>query len=146
MAFYDFLPTVAELAGVSSDAPPAIDGHSFAPTLRGDTQAQPPFIYHEYAGCDDPVFRDASFPHAFGQNIRMGEWSGVCVTASAACQPVNASMRHKASTPTQTFFLYNMTSDPGQLRNLAEQHPDVVDAILEIMRTERNVHYDPPTH
>ncbi len=46
-AFYDFMATLADLAGAT--APPN-DGYSLAPTLNGQTQPQPAFIYHEYCG------------------------------------------------------------------------------------------------
>ena len=46
---------VLSAAGIeSSKLPPAIDGHSFAPTLLGKAQPQPPFIYHDFGGPQDP--------------------------------------------------------------------------------------------
>lgn len=61
-AFWDFLPTAAELAG--AEAPEGIDGISYRPTLLGQTeeQEQHDFLYWEF--------------HERGskQAIRMGQW------------------------------------------------------------------------
>jgi len=64
-AFWDVLPTCAELVGVK--APDGIDGISFAPTLLGsnDRQKQHEFLYWEF--------------HERGskQAVRMGDWKAV---------------------------------------------------------------------
>ena len=63
-AFWDFLPTAAELAGVAR--PPAGDGLSLVPTLLGRRQReQPEFLYWEF------------FEGGFKQAIRAGDWKGV---------------------------------------------------------------------
>ncbi len=63
-AFWDFLPTAAELAGVP--APKGIDGISIVPALMG--KRQPP---HEY------LYWEAYGKGGFRQGIRMGNWKGV---------------------------------------------------------------------
>jgi arylsulfatase A-like enzyme len=63
-AFWDFLPTAAEIAGVA--APPGIDGISILPTLLGQKQTnQHEFFYWEF--------------HEKGskQAMRMGDWKAV---------------------------------------------------------------------
>jgi arylsulfatase A-like enzyme len=63
-AFWDFLPTAAELAGVN--APEGIDGLSIAPTLLGNTgQKSHPYLYWEF--------------HERGskQALRFGDWKAV---------------------------------------------------------------------
>jgi len=62
-AFWDFMPTAAELAGAA--APAGIDGISFAPTLFGKTQKQHEFLYWEF------------HERGFSQGVRMGDWKGV---------------------------------------------------------------------
>lgn len=63
-AFWDFLPTVAELAGVAN--PPACDGISIAPTLLGrPPRRQHEFLYWEF------------FEGGFKQAIRAGDWKGI---------------------------------------------------------------------
>jgi len=46
-SFWDVMPTLAEIAGVAQEnLPKKIDGHSILPTLLGDTQAPPSYIYY----------------------------------------------------------------------------------------------------
>lgn len=64
-AFWDFLPTAAELAGV--DAPKAIDGLSIVPTILGrGEQPQHDFMYWE--------FHEG---RSSKQAVRMGDWKAV---------------------------------------------------------------------
>lgn len=63
-AFWDFLPTAAELAGAT--APKNLDGISFVPALLGKTQtAQHEYLYWE--------FHEGGFKQA----IRSGDWKAV---------------------------------------------------------------------
>ncbi|MCL4401876.1 MAG: arylsulfatase [Acidobacteria bacterium] len=62
-AFWDVLPTAAELAGVP--CPAGLDGISIVPTLLGGRQPQHEYLYWE------------SRDHGFDQAVRMGDWKGV---------------------------------------------------------------------
>ncbi len=63
-AFWDFLPTAADLAGVK--APAGLDGVSLAPTLLGSgKQAQHEFLYWEF------------HERGFQQAVRMGDWKAI---------------------------------------------------------------------
>jgi arylsulfatase A-like enzyme len=59
-AFWDFLPTATEAAGLK--APPGIDGVSILPTLLGRKQAPHAFLYWEF------------FEGGFQQAVRQGDW------------------------------------------------------------------------
>ena len=62
-AFWDFLPTAAEIAGV---APPSeIDGVSILPAMLGKPQEDRRFLYWEF------------HEKGFKQAVRMGKWKGV---------------------------------------------------------------------
>jgi arylsulfatase A-like enzyme len=63
LAFWDFLPTAAELAGVA--APQGIDGISMVPALTGGRQPQHEYFYWEF------------YERGFQQAVRMGNWKGV---------------------------------------------------------------------
>jgi len=63
-AFWDFLPTAAEIAGLKP--PPGIDGISMLPTLLGTKQTnQHEFLYWEF------------HERGFQQAARMGDWKAV---------------------------------------------------------------------
>jgi arylsulfatase A-like enzyme len=62
-AFWDFLPTAADLAGVN--APANIDGISMLPALLGREQKDHEYLYWEF------------HEGGFGQAVRMGDWKAV---------------------------------------------------------------------
>ena len=105
-AFWDFVPTVAEVAGVQS--PRQIDGVSFLPTLLGKPDQQPKhdFLYWEF--------------HERGskQAARNGKWKLVRELGGRS-------------------ELYDLQSDPGELLNVAEQNPTVVQSIESMLQTSR---------
>ena len=66
-AFWDFLPTAAEIAGVKS--PTGIDGISMLPALLGKEQKSHDYLYWEF------------HERGFQQAIRMGDWKAVRLAA-----------------------------------------------------------------
>jgi uncharacterized sulfatase len=62
LAFYDFLPTACDLAGV--ETPAETDGRSFLPTLLGDEQVPHDYLFWKYGN---------------KEAIRKGCWKGVRV-------------------------------------------------------------------
>jgi len=110
-AFWDYLPTVAELIGI--EAPSGLDGISFLPTLLGNrgAQKQHDFLYWEF--------------HERGtteQAVRLGRWKGI---------------RHA---PSSSIELYDLSRDPGEQHDVAAQHPEIVNKIQELFRTARTEH------
>jgi len=105
-SFADLLPTAAELAGVP--APPRLDGISFLPAALGQEGKQRPHeaLYWEF------------YEKGSAQAARMGNWKGVCV-------PFGGEME-----------LYDLKTDPGETRNLAGEHPDVVRKLRAVMERE----------
>ncbi len=130
-AFYDFLPTAAELAG--AEIPEGIDGISIVPTLlgadaAGHEQATHEFLYWELPRYDSQTatFRD-EVPM---QAVRMGDWKGV------------------RPEPDGELELYNLAQDPAEANNVAAEHPDVmakIEAYLQTARTEPRPQ-DQPEH
>ncbi len=107
-AFWDILPTIAELAG--SQVPGNIDGISFLPVLKGEEQLVHDHLYWEF--------------HEQGgkQAVRKGKWKLV---------------RLNVFDPSKTRFeLYDLESDLAEEVNVAEQHPEVVASLREIMENE----------
>jgi arylsulfatase A-like enzyme len=62
-AFWDFLPTAAEAAGLP--APDGIDGFSMLPALVGRPQRQHEHLYWEF------------HERGFHQAVRLGDWKGI---------------------------------------------------------------------
>jgi arylsulfatase A-like enzyme len=98
-AFWDALPTLAELAGAKP--PERIDGISIVPTLLGEQVAGRPQRAHEYLYWEFPE-------RGFSQALRMGNWKAV---------------RNKPDAPIE---LYDLTKDLGETHDVANDHPEVV--------------------
>ncbi|NLH42483.1 MAG: arylsulfatase [Planctomycetes bacterium] len=112
-AFWDFLPTCCELAGVAT--PRKMDGLSYLPTLlgRSDEQQSHPYLYWEF--------------HEQGkkQAVRMGNWKGVRLNVAKA--------------PNGPIELYDLAADPAERENIADRNPEVVSRIASIMTSARTV-------
>ncbi len=106
IAFWDVLPTMADLAGVPLTN--QVDGFSFLPTLLGKTQAQK---QHEY------FYWELSSDGGF-QEIRMGDWKANILKLSQPGKPV--------------VELYNLKDDPKETRDVAAIHPDIVKNMEQI--------------
>jgi arylsulfatase A len=90
-------------------APAGLDGLSMRRALRGEPQPSHPFMYWEF------------HERGFQQAVRMGRWKAVRLKRGSALE------------------LYDLEADPGEQKELAAGHPDVVakiDAYLETARTE----------
>ena len=108
-AFWDFLPTVCNLIGVTP--PENTDGISFLPTLKGQEQKEHPYMYWEF--------------HELGGRVavRQGDWKLIRYDINR--------------TPKGEFELYNLTEDIGEENNLAIQYPEKVEELKELMREAR---------
>ena len=105
-AFWDFLPTAAEMA--KQKPPENIDGISMLPTLLGKKQTnQHEFLYWEF--------------HERGtkQAVRAGDWKAVRLGPKAPLE------------------LYNLKEDRAEMKNVADQHPEIVSKIEEYLATAR---------
>lgn len=113
-AFWDMLPTFAELAGV--EAPEGIDGLSIVPTLLGEgdqpTHEQLYWEFHEGTGL---------------QAIRQGKWKAVRLNVK--------------NDPDAPLELYDLSTDLGEEENVASQYPDKVQELSELMKESR-IHSD----
>ena len=100
-ALWDFTPTALEIAGVA--VPPGLDGVSYAPVLLGREGDQKK---HDY------LYRESYEPPAPKWAILKGRWKGVQFEAK--------------KNPAGAFELYDLDADPGEKRNVAAAHPEVV--------------------
>lgn len=109
-AFWDVMPTMAELAGIK--APENIDGISFLPTLLGQKgQKTHEYMYWEF--------------HELGgrQAVRKDNWKLV------RYQVLNSSKT--------TTELYDLNTDPGEENNVSDKHPEIMKDLLKIMSEAR---------
>jgi arylsulfatase A-like enzyme len=108
-AFWDFLPTVAELAGVP--APENIDGISYLPALLGKEQKQHDYVYWEF--------------HELGgrKALRKGDW-----------KLVQYNVFDSTKTTTE---LYNLAIDIGEEKDVAAENADVVKELMGLMNSAR---------
>ena len=108
-AFWDFLPTVAEVAGVK--APENTDGISYLPALLGKEQKQHEYLYWEFHESEGR------------QAVRKGDWKLVLY------QVLNPEKT--------TVELYNLADDIGEENNVADKYPEVVKELTELMKRAR---------
>ena len=115
-AFWDMMPTFAEIAGVS---PPAdIDGTSILPALLGETSADDRSLYWEYHGLWNG-----------SQAVRVGQWKGIRLGGH--------------EDPHAPIELYDLVADPFETTDLADRHPDVVGRIRAVMDSRTASDHEP---
>ncbi len=113
-AFWDMMPTFAELAGTRRA--PANDGVSLLPTLTGSgKQQRHEYLYWEF--------------HEMGgrQAVRMGDWKGI---------------RLNVGNDRTSFELYNLADDIHEDRNVADENPDIsrqIEGIMDQARTHSDL-------
>lgn len=124
----DLFPTFAHLAGAPPPADRVYDGRDLGPQLRGKTRitASPPFFYYFGAQL---------------QAVRLGDWK-LFLPITNAVQPAPRSLwyehnpalaeRHHRRWPKPT--LHNLNNDTAEQRDVAAQHPEVVEKLLAMAR------------
>ena len=106
-AFWDMVPTFAELAGVA--APADIDGISMVPTLLGEgKQREHSYLYWEF--------------HERGGRIavRKGKWKAVKYNHS--------------KNPDSHVELYDLSKDRAETKDVSDDYPEIVQELVKSMR------------
>lgn len=132
----DLLPAFVEAIG--GKAPSLkIDGRSALSLLRGASDAAPHEALFYYAGEELHAVRSGQwklhFAHPYLTNIgnpgkagkpsAYGEYAPLPITDSS----MNAiASRHGQKVAAQPLALYDLTTDPGETRDLSAQHPEIV--------------------
>jgi arylsulfatase A-like enzyme len=112
-AFWDVLPTMAELAGLP--IPGQSDGISIVPTLLGQgKQTAHKYIYHEF-------IRGNAKPYS-SRSLRQGDWKAVQVAKDK-----------KQGGGFHSIELYNLKDDLGETKDLAKQYPEIVSKMERLM-------------
>ncbi len=106
-AFWDFLPTCAELAGVKLRDNVKLDGMSVVPALLGRRLPPRDYLYWELPTGE------------LKQAVRLQNWKAV------------------RQAPNKPVELYDLRADPAEGHNLAAEHPDLVARAETVMKTGR---------
>lgn len=105
-AFWDMLPTFAELTGEPVQG--ETDGISMLPTLLGkpEKQQKHDYLYWELYEYNQP-----------NQGLRMGKWKGVVLDRRQG----------------QKIELYDLSADEGEQKDVAKAYPELVEHIRKVM-------------
>jgi arylsulfatase A-like enzyme len=103
-AFWDFLPTAAELAGAKLPATFDPDGLSLVSFLLGGPAPKREYFYWE-------LHERQSL-----QAVRFGDWKAV------------------RDEPSSLIELYDLKTDPGEMKNMAAENPDLVTRAEALMK------------
>lgn len=110
-AFYDVMPTINEITGINN--PENISGTSFFPTLKGEKQDQPEFLYWE-------------FPASGGQMaVRIGNLK---------------ALRKNMHQGNLQWELFDLDEDPEERNDISAIHPDIINKVEAIVARERTPH------
>ncbi|AQQ10285.1 Arylsulfatase precursor [Sedimentisphaera cyanobacteriorum] len=106
-AFWDFLPTACDIAGIEPKA--KTDGISYFQALKGNTRGQIPHkcLYWEFNEWQGPV-----------QAVRKGKWKAV---------------RYKG----KPLELYDLTKDTGENNDISADYPDQAKQMAKLMESSR---------
>ena len=113
-AFWDFLPTCAEILGTQLPKNVTTDGLSILPLLKGGPAPKRDYFYWE-------LHEGATI-----QAARFGDWKAVRNGPNAAIE------------------IYDLSKDAGETTDLAKQKPEVVAKAEQIMKEAREDHPDWP--
>jgi len=113
-AFWDLLPTAAELSGAKWPESFKPDGFSLVGMLKGDAAPKRDYFYWElHEG--KPL-----------QAVRLGNWKAV------------------KNGPSASIELYDLKTDRGEQNDIAASHPDIIKQIETIMKSARTESPDWP--
>ncbi|MCH5597221.1 arylsulfatase [Niabella ginsengisoli] len=116
-AFWDMLPTFAELAGAK--VPGNIDGISIVPELLGIAKQK------------NMIICIGNFTSkAVKQAVRLGDWKGIRL---GAMEDANAPVE-----------LYNLRNDSAEKNNVAKDYPDIISQIISVMKQQHVENNDFP--
>jgi len=108
-AFWDMLPTFCEIAEI--DTPDKIDGISLLSSLIGKKQTQHEYLYWEFT------------EKGGKQAIRKENFKAIKLEV--------------LKDPDAEIMLFDLDSDPGESRNIANQHPQIIDEMRLLFHKAR---------
>ena len=105
----DFLASFAALVGSSDQIASATDSRNYLAAVLGE----------------DPRGRESLIEHAGGLAVRRGKWKFIPVSNGPKRNVLTNSELGNDTAPQ----LYDLDADPGEVHNIAAEHPDVVERL-----------------
>jgi arylsulfatase len=132
----DWLPTLTEIVG-GRGAARKIDGTSIVPLLLGTSEAEPHEALFYYAGEELHAVRSGKyklhFAHPYlttagepGRGGKPSEWGRAKPTAITDSSMSAIASRHGQRVANIGQSLFDLEADPGETRDVAASHPEVV--------------------
>lgn len=119
-AFWDLLPTFAELANASAQVGAGGDGVSFAMEPTSPNSMPVSNWTGFWTWGNGPT-------HTRGYTVRRGDFKVVVTNCSQYYN--NQSVYYRQPSPGDAWALYNLESDPFETTDVAREHPSVVSAL-----------------
>eukprot|EP00930_Biecheleria_cincta_P026429 TRINITY_DN18630_c0_g1_i1.p1 TRINITY_DN18630_c0_g1~~TRINITY_DN18630_c0_g1_i1.p1 ORF type:complete len:498 (-),score=97.03 TRINITY_DN18630_c0_g1_i1:377-1870(-) len=131
-AFWDVLPTLAEVAGAGKNIPNGLDGLSILPELRGEEQPVHEYLFFTWQGDGGRGMGELTARQSDaipGYTVRSGHWKGMvphCKDKANLKPGMADEMR-----------LYNLMDDPYETTDVASSRPDVVDQLKRLVLSKQ---------
>lgn len=118
----DLLPTLANLTGAELPSDRIIDGHDVLSVITGRAGAENPrrtFFYYCYNHL---------------QAVRHDNWK---LVLPRPARPKWCSWSARMVEAVDTVELYDLRTDPGEEENVAQQHPEIVAELTQLVEAAR---------
>lgn len=143
----DWLPTLGEIVGGTAPEK-KIDGVSVLPLLSGDDSQVPHDALFFFAGNDLHAVRRGKYkfhvPHPYlttagepGRGGKPSNWGKGAPRAITDSSMDAIASRHGQRVEQLELSLFDLEADPGETRNLAAEHPDVVAEMMKLAEEVR---------
>ncbi len=122
----DLLPTLASMAGAGMPGDRLFDGHDISGLLHGQGIDTPELYFY---------YIDTHL-----QAVRQGDWKLVLPRPQApewVSTNAKSVWRREDMDPVRANELYNLRDDPGERRDIAAAHPEIVAALLQRIEEAR---------
>lgn len=117
----DLLPTFAKITGASLPDDTKLDGVEASGFLLGSGEASPRDNYLYYSGC-------------LLTGVRVDQWK---LVLPRKANPPGTGWWGRMIEAVGEVQLFNLDSDPGETRNLAAEHPEIVGKLMSKIETAR---------
>lgn len=118
----DLFPTLSEVIGAELPTDRVYDGESLLPLLTGGALTRSPDEPFFYYNCENL------------QAIRKGDWK---IHLPRSPQQIPFWQGGKGITTLDEPLLYDLKSDPGESKNVADEHPEIVTELTKLAEQTR---------